>query len=1006
MKSQLFGVLSLILLCVLYSSALSGNDFGVVGKNGDWKGPVPDEFRIKREAVFEFQKEPTLTRSGDNFAIRFTTKGFCDVTVAIEKNSEIVAGAPRIVRHLASGILGSNAPKPLRKNSKEQVLLWDGKDDQGKYIDDKDSLTVRVSLGLKPQFEKTLLWSPHKQKLDMPLIAPSPEGMLVFDGGGVDYLRLFDHAGSYLRTIYPFPADKVKEVKGIRWVKFPQGYRRPLKESGYQQTFLTSGINDSIHDRRGAMSGVAAKGIAVRGNRIALAYQDLNRLAMDGTSDGLPLKGPETGFGVKKSFNYQNRSKSGGHEGRHWVSPTSMAFSPDGKTLYLTGYTWHASRGKVGCLHAVMQLDYEKNEKPTVFVGSWDSQKFGRGADQLCVPTSVACDAKGYVYVTDYLNDRIQVFQADGRLLKSIPMKRPAKICIHPKTGFLYVFTWTPIGIDKRIMLARKQDPKPYGAYFSGEPFRYRDYGQGLTTFSAYPECRKLTFEKFPLGRWGKNGSANFGQSYHVELDSRAPGKDPAFWVMRRIVKRTHEEALGSGGNLSGNMKEGKWLNGMKIVRKKDGKWTPVFDFAEAAKRKIKRINALSHNIQELFVNPTNGKLYVGEGHSMIGKAYNKLLEVDPEDGNVRFIPLPFTTEEMDFDLDGHVYLRTTDVVARYDPRTWREIPWDYGEELEKVASSYDAPKANVLSGLCMPSSPTVCAHQSGLSISVRGHLVVACGNQVKGEGRKSSNNYDRKGQTIYRGSSYKPPIYPGRQRNLTSCCLHVWDRHGQLVQEDAVMGLPQLDGVHIDKDDNIYVMGTPTRMLGGKRYFNYMSETLMKFKPGKGKVIVAGRAPIKLAPESRPNRPMDVAGQWCEGAEWFYGGVGFAGFNTPHSNGGCACWYARFDLDYFARSFAPEPDQYSVAVLDSSGNLITRIGRYGNVDDGIPLVKAGGPNNPRKLGGDEVGLFHPCFVSSHTDRRLFISDLGNARIVSVKLGYHAEKTVALKGVSDRARGQ
>jgi len=122
----------------------------------------------------------------------------------------------------------------------------------------------------------------------------------------------------------------------------------------------------------------------------------------------------------------------------------------------------------------------------------------------------------------------------------------------------------------------------------------------------------------------------------------------------------------------------------------------------------------------------------------------------------------------------------------------------------------------------------------------------------------------------------------------------------------------------------------------------------------------------------------------------------------------------AASDLDYFARSFAPEPDQYSVAVLDSSGNLILRIGQYGNVDDGRPCGTPwqnaqkrsaaslpGEPPNQRSIGGDEVGLFHPCFVAAHTDRRLFIADIGNARIVSVKLGYHTEKTVALKDAPD-----
>jgi len=49
------------------------------------------------------------------------------------------------------------------------------------------------------------------------------------------------------------------------------------------------------------------------------------------------------------------------------------------------------------------------------------------------------------------------------------------------------------------------------------------------------------------------------------------------------------------------------------------------------------------------------------------------------------------------------------------------------------------------------------------------------------------------------------------------------------------------------------------------------------------------------------------------------------------------------------------------------------------------------------------VGLFHACYLATHTDRRLFIADAGNARILSVKLGYHATEKVELKDVPDRA---
>ena len=104
-----------------------------------WVGAASalDELKVKREAVFEFARKPIVTREGDRVTIEFETKGFCDVTVAVEDADG------KIVRHLVSGVLGPNAPEPLKKNSKAQTIVWDGKDDQGTYIDDKGRCTVR-----------------------------------------------------------------------------------------------------------------------------------------------------------------------------------------------------------------------------------------------------------------------------------------------------------------------------------------------------------------------------------------------------------------------------------------------------------------------------------------------------------------------------------------------------------------------------------------------------------------------------------------------------------------------------------------------------------------------------------------------------------------------------------------------------------------------------------------------------------------------------------------------
>ena len=76
--------------------------------------------------------------------------------------------------------------------------------------------------------------------------------------------------------------------------------------------------------------------------------------------------------------------------------------------------------------------------------------------------------------------------------------------------------------------------------------------------------------------------------------------------------------------------------------------------------------------------------------------------------------------------------------------------------------------------------------------------------------------------------------------------------------------------------------------------------------------------------------------------------------------------------------------------------DTLATLPQYGNVDDGVPLVPDPRMPTPRSIGGDELALFHPAYLAVHTDRRLFINDPGNDRLVSVKLGYHVEERVKL----------
>jgi len=481
-----------------------------------------------------------------------------------------------------------------------------------------------------------------------------------------------------------------------------------------------------------------------------------------------------------------------------------------------------------------------------------------------------------------------------------------------------------------------------------------------------------------PLGS-GERSTASRGQLHQVQLDSWAD--KPTLWVVGHKRVLSNKVTRKDYGKLVARMTKAEfWLSrGIRSLIFEKGKWKIGVDFAKKVQEKVVRLAPHRHNQQKLFYNPKYNKLYIGEPDSgPTGKAYRQLIVIDPEGkGRGKLLNLPFSALDLVFGMNGMAHLRTTDLIVRYDSVTWKEIPWDYGEEIAKRATS----------ALVMPSAGTVCFHQGGMSVNAKGYLIVACGNRL---GTKTDGHVE-KIQTY--GKPYTPVLYPGRIISSTSCSVHIWDKHGKVVHKDAIAGLLQTDGVFLDAKNDIYVMMTPSRVLNGKRYFNRMSETLVKFKPGRARIVSSKGAPIPL-PNPPKKSPQGMRGNgkiWMDGAEWFYGGVGFAGFNGA----GCACWRASFQLDYFGRSFAPEPYQYRVAVLDSNGNLILHVGQYGNVD-------SSGPKSLVPLGGDEVGLFHANYTGIHTDRRLWIADNGNARIVSVKLNYHRTEKISLEDVEDK----
>ena len=94
--------------------------------------------------------------------------------------------------------------------------------------------------------------------------------------------------------------------------------------------------------------------------------------------------------------------------------PTAVAVSPDGTIFVADGYA--NSR-----IHVFSSAG--------VLLRSWGEP--GRAPGQFRVPHGIAIDARGRVYVADRENDRMQVFDAEGKVLSVWDgLKGPTDVCV------------------------------------------------------------------------------------------------------------------------------------------------------------------------------------------------------------------------------------------------------------------------------------------------------------------------------------------------------------------------------------------------------------------------------------------------------------------------------------------------------------------------------------------------------------------------------------------------
>jgi hypothetical protein len=951
---------------------------GVVLAANDFPNPYSPPC-VERENVFEFTEKPVVKFLGDDkYEIAFAVKGRCDATVGIVDEKGV------IVRHLASGVLGANAPAPLQRNSLSQKIIWDGKDDLGAYSRNPERLRVRVMLGLKPVFDKLLGdWEPRNVPGVVIGMVASEDGVYVFSkGGGAHdhtHLRKFDRDGNYLQSLLPPPSSLPPEkLQGCGYIEYEPG-KKALHASKVLETlagdgFVLAGFDGfNVVDQRPALANgrlyyVNGGSGYYQGKKPSLLYS----LFTDGATDVAGLKGFQ--FSSRMSLMHAN---------------ARLAASPDGSMLYMCNPN----------LNVVFRIPTQGTEMAELLVGDdvkgkkseWNVP--GSDNERLNNPASLDCDAQGRVYVADSLNNRLQIFAPDGKYLKTIPANRPTDVLIHRKTGAIYLFhagTVQGRSVSRMTKFASFEQPQ--------EVFHVDHLVSGMTALDSWSPKPRLWFG-------GGGGNKNY-PGFHTS------GANISIWeedggTLKKIVD--FDELV---KKQSGESEIGRWSAG-------------VFDHVNCDPTREQLYWRGFRDNPTVFDLKTGKKLFRARMRNPVNDlAFDKRgylhCHIDPGFG------IPGVGR---LDPEQSVVFRDHLGKSHDGLLDFKEVPYDYGVELSKPQTQ------GWLGGVPVKDQPGAKYFQDGFGVNMVGDMAVqsniyfvprmdeagfdfavAGADARKAAGAGAFGDLGRGGfyakfmrdieEKRRQGEEvFYIPRRPGIP--LHGATIWTYDWTGELRQECAVIAGGTLAGTFIDEDGFLYFTASRSKLFGGKVFLNgqkgyYGTEkslqdndrnpftaTFYKTKGKDVKFLMRG-APIPLEPP--PERPPDVVTggpfgdaeygkgeMWVEGAEWLYAGAG------PVIASGCTCASMRPHLDWFKRSYVPEAYRRSLGILDTNGNLIMHLGRYGNNDDVLAL----------KPGAEDLRMFIPRFVSG-TDNYLAFDDWGE-RLVVLKLNYHAEETVPIR---------
>jgi hypothetical protein len=376
-----------------------------------------------RSAEVSFTAGPEAVRQGAGVKITFSVSAATDAEVAV------VDPGGGVVRRLAAGLLGENAPAPFQKGLKQE-LTWDGEDDAGAAADPaKGPYSVRVSLGLSAVAAGTAFGSSPKpgQLTNVIGLSAGPDGRVYVLSEPWNRawwrstaIHVFKPTGEYEKTIKPFPAGTpADKLAGLTALRDEQGRAVPVIHRVLAMSFYP-------HEDAAQHFAVAPDGTVHLLTIRASYYVDredekwLASLASDGSLAYPAYAGAEI------------KGETGPHD-------VYLAAASDSKSVFVTGMdAGRGSRADRPNVPAVYRIDLPDRKEAKVFFG--DPAKAGADEKSLGDPRGLATDVRGRLFVADRTNNRVVILdEKSGTVLGGFPSAAPTWIGVSRKGDTVYV---------------------------------------------------------------------------------------------------------------------------------------------------------------------------------------------------------------------------------------------------------------------------------------------------------------------------------------------------------------------------------------------------------------------------------------------------------------------------------------------------------------------------------------------------------------------------------------